>query len=337
MLTRHSLLLAATAAMLAATPATGEEPTYELRGGGWAPATPPGRGTPEGEIALIRQRLAEDAPRSAQRAIRRFLQAYPEHPLHEEAMMLAGDAEMQRGRYSRAFDRFEDQLKQYPRGLYYERALNRELAIGEAFLAGKRRWVFSIFPVSAQSDGVEILQRVATHAPRSSTAEKALLRAGDYHYRGEDFVEAAAVYDEYLEFFDDSPRAPEVMVKAAGATVGSFGGIAYDETPLLDAEQRYNLLIERFPEKAQEAGAADALRNINRLRAQKLYETARFYERTGRPGPAVFYYRQVRSDFPDTGWAEQAGDDLARLGQPGSPGEPTTRPAGEAPERGGEK
>jgi outer membrane assembly lipoprotein YfiO len=319
---RGSVIVACVAGLLLAAPSRAEE--YELKQGQWVKVPAPAKGTPAGELALIRKLLDDGEPKDALGAAEDFLEAYPDDPACEEVMVLAGQAEMDRGRYWPAYERFEEQLKRYPGGQFFERVLRREYEVAEAFLAGKKRTVLYVLRLSAKGEAVDILNRIAEHAPRSELAEKALLRVGEHHLAEDDYAEAAAAYDRYLQAFGKSKLAPMAMLKAAEATFASYRGPAFDDTPLVDAEQRYRHFLERFPAEAKQANAAEMLRTIAGLRAEKLIETARFYERVGRPSAAAFYYRRVTDEYARTSWAKEAQSALDGLGEAGGKG-----PAGE--------
>ena len=299
---------------------------YVWKDGKWVSAAKPAVGTVEGELALIRMHLARRDRKKAVAAAERFLTRYGDSASCEEAMLLAAQAELDAGRYYQAYQQIEKMLDRYPNGQYLERALDREIEVANAFLAGKKRIVGKVFRLPAQDEGLDILRRVAEHAPGSPIAEKALLRIGEYHYQQGEYSESADAYDEYLQLFPKSGRAPHAMLQAARAMFASFKGVPYDETPLIEAEHRYKGIIDQYPAAARKVRAQQVLGQIAELRAERTYQTAKFYERTKRPKAARFYYRQVVDQHPATAWAVEA---RAALGgqPPGRPPRPSPKPA----------
>jgi outer membrane assembly lipoprotein YfiO len=291
------------------------EVEYEFEQGRWAATTAPAEGTPEGELAIIRRDVDRGAGRKALSDAKQFLKKYPDSPAREEVMMLAGLAQMNRGLYFQAYEWFEKQLAEFPGGRFSSRALDCEYAIANAFLGGKKRVVGGVFRLSAKEEGVDILTRVAEHVPKSAMAEKALLRIGDYRYAGGDYADAAAAFDHYLELFSKSSQAPAAMLKAANAAYASYYGPAYDDAPLVEARQRFRRFSEIYPVSARSANVPAVLRQISDAQAAKAFETARFYQRVGRPEAAAFYYRQVTDQYPESDWAQQAKGALAKLGR----------------------
>lgn len=309
-------VLAAGAALAgAAAPARAQNP-YELVDGNWIAVAAPAKGTPAGELELIRQYVDKGWGRTACRAVDSFLKKYPADPTAEEVMNLGGQAEMVRGRYFQAFERFNDQILRFPGGPYVERALQRELEIGEAFLAGKKRIVWGIFYLSAERDGIDILNKIVDHAPGSTLAEKGLLRIADYHYQEREYPEAVRAYDRYLEVFGRGEKASYAMLQAARASYANFRGIEFEDTPLLEATQRYRMFAERFPLQADRANVPRILEGIRVTLARKMYATGQFYERVHKPAPAKFYYRLTAEQYPQTEWETKAAAALRRLGEP---------------------
>ena len=302
----------------------------EFRGGQWQQTTSPAEGTVQGELALVRRDVDRGDYRQAVQAAKRFLKLYGDPVAREEVMLLAGEAEMKRGHLFQGYEWFEKQLAEFPGGRFFDRAMDREFEVAEAFLAGKKRVVLVVLRLPARDDGLEILSRIAEHVPGTEMAQRALLRIAEDHFQRAEWADAAEAYDHYVTTFPRGAKVAEAMLKAAQATYDSFTGVGRDETPLIEAEQRYRQFARKFPLSAAEAGVDATLERIRTVRAAKLLEEGRYYERVGKLGPAAFTYRLVLDTYPHTEAANQA--QLALVGLTGglpltaSP-EPQTAPA----------
>ncbi len=327
------VLLAAVAAAPAVLRA-GEELIW--KDGKWVPAAPPQEGSAAGELAMIRQDVEAGRHKQAIQQAKKFLKRYPATKLREEAMLLAGEAEMARDRYWVAHGWYDRQLTAYPAGPLSERALDREMEIAQAFLAGRKRRVAKLFKVSGADDGLEILEGIAQRAPRSDRAQQALLTIADHYFRKGDWETAAESYDNFLKLFSKSPRAAYAELRAAESYRLSYRGADYDETPLVEAEQRYKAFADHYPQKLPQTRVRQILAEIRSQRAAKQYRVAQFYLRTGRPEAAGHYLKTIVVEYGDTEYAEQAFQYLAqvdpatasRLGRP--PGPPAAPPDGAA-------
>ena len=284
-----------------------------LKDGKWVRMPPPAPGTPAFEVAVIRHHVRKDNNRRAITAAEEFLEEHPDDDGREEVMMLAAQAWMNRDRYMKAYEWYEKVLGEDRTGDHFEKALRREYEIAEAFLAGKKQLVLGFLHLSAEAEALDILSKIAGHAPGSALAEDALLGIGDYHLQEQSYAEAAGAYDEYLELFGKSARARYARYRAAVATFSLFRDIPYDDTPLVEADLRFRTFARSYPRSAERAGVWEALDRIAELRAHKDYDTAQFYERIQRPKAAAFYYREIMTRYKRTPWSPRADAALARL------------------------
>ena len=318
------------AVVLASGARAGAEGTEHIwKNGKWVPAPKPAEGTPEGELALVRMYLDKERPKKALKAIKKFIARYPNDSRREEIMMLTGQAEMDRGRYDKAYERFNEQMDQYRNGAFYDRAVQRQYEIADAFLKGRKRRAWRIFKVSAVDKGIDILNGIADRVPGTVIAEKALLRVGDYHYDARRIVEAVEAYDHYIKTFPQSPRQRmgHAMLRAARARYAQYRGEAFDDTPLTDAQQRFIIYTDRYPEQANKANIPMVLSQIRNALVRRYFASAKFYRRVGRKTAAIFYYRKVVAQSAESHWARRAQDALTALGAGSAPrGKSGTKP-----------
>lgn len=325
--TRAIIVLSLTAGMLLVAPAVGGEEESVRRGGKWVRLSKPVGGTPAGETAIIRRHVHRREYSAAVKAAKKFLKRYPSDALREEVLWLAGEAEMARQRYWQAYKWYEKQLKEFPGGAKLERALTMEMEIARAFLAGKKRKLLKMIPVSAVGDGIEILQRIAQRAPGTQQAELALLAIGDHYFDKGDWEAAVDAYDSYLMLFPKSDRSPYAELRVAEALRRSYDGSEWDETPLIEAEQRYKAFAMRYPGAAREAQVASVLQQLRSQRAAKQYQIAQFYLRAGKSKSAEYYLNLLIRDFPETEWAQRAHGAMTEIAPPGKTVSPARAPA----------
>ena len=297
-----------------ALPALGQETELIWKDGKWVEMAKPAEGTPEGEAAILRQHLDRGRYAEAVKVAKRMIKRYPGHPLTEEAYGLAGDAELRRGRYWQAYRWYERQIAAFPGGRYLERALEREMEIAKAFLAGKKRLLGGFMPIGAEKTGIEILDRIAQRSIGSERAEVALLTIADHYFDQREWEAACDHYQNFLALFPKSPRAAHAEVRAAESFHRAYRGPLWDETPLVEAQQRYLALRRNRPAKSAELKVDQLLEELRAERAAKQYEIGQFYLRTGSKDAAAFYFALVKKDYGDTRWGKRAGEALQRLG-----------------------
>ena len=329
----HITLLLALAAATASVSAADADDERELiwRDGKWVRQAPAQEGTPAGELAIVRRDMDKKDYAKAVKHAKRFLKRYPYDPLAEEILALGGDAQMARGRYWDAYKLYERQLQRYPIGLLAERSMQREMEIAQAWLAGRKRRLAGALPIPATEDALEALEKIAERAAGSDRGQTALLTIADHYFDQGKWSAAAETYDGFLKMYAKSPRAGHAELRAAEAYRRSYRGAFWDETPLIEAEQRYKAFAQRHPAQARRAKVEQALGQIHEDRAAKQYEVGRFYVRLNQPGAATHYFNIVLTEYADTPWASRAQAEMAKLppaiagaGSPPQPAGPVT-------------
>lgn len=293
----------------------------------WVSPTPAEPGTPEGDLAILRQMVADGQNKRVVKLVEEFLVSHGDSPACEEAMNLAGQSLIDRGEYWNAYKWYERQISTYPNGAFFERALDREYLIADAFVNGRKRKAMKIFRVPADQDGVDMLLRISTHCPGTPISERALLRVADYHFSRGEYPEAIACYEDFMKSNPLSEHRKFAMLQVARAYLLNYRGVRWDSSPLLDARKRYQLFAQAYPRDAEKENVEGILEEIRLGLAQKAYETGRFYERTKYPRAAAFYYKKTIEEYSDTHWANSARGRLDMLGPLPTDARPYTPPA----------
>ena len=318
----HRLLAVAVYAALVAAGCEGSakpevaattQPSLVLRGGEWEQLDA-GEQAAQSSLIAIRQKHELGKRHELVTAVKKHLKKFPGDPTCEEALILAGEAEYDNEQLYQAFSWYEKQLSRYPSGPFSERALLREMQIGKGLMGGEKRHLWRVIPMKAADEGIEILQKVAEHAPGTKLAEDALMHIGDWRFERGEFKEAIETYDQFMKLMPRSRMAPQAMLNGARATLEMYRGVEYDESPLLEAGDRYLFFQETYPQIARREDVDQILSGIEDARAERLMHCAGFYERTHRPEAAVYYYRKILEEFPGTYYASSAETTLAGLG-----------------------
>jgi outer membrane protein assembly factor BamD (BamD/ComL family) len=320
------------AVCLCAGLAAGQDGKMLWDGEKWVPAAAPEPGTAMGDLASIRQDVDAGRVKTIIDRVEQFLVQYPQSPGCEEAMNLAGQALIKRGRYWKAYDWYTRQISTYPNGAFFQRALDRQYMIADAFLKGRKRRLWGIFRIGVQDDAIDMLQRIAAAAPGTELAERSLLRVADHYFDNGLFKEAIDIYEQFIRENPSSPRRAYAMLQVPKSYLLSYKGVEWDVAPLLNAKKRFEIFAAAYPRAAKRENVATILEEIRRIRAHKLYHIGWFYERTKHPRAAAYYYQQLLDTedqrgvriFADTQWAEQARQRLAMIG-PVEPAEPAPR------------
>lgn len=145
--------------------------------------------------------------------------------------------------------------------------------------------------------------------------DKALFWAGSVRYLNENYKEADHYYTQLVQSYPNSDLAPQAAKYAIIAKTMSTGGADYDSRKVAEAREMIFSSLRAYPTLAAEKAEFidQRLAGITVQEAEKDYKIAEFYRRTGKPGPAWFYYTLVERRYPNTKFAQDATRHKAEL------------------------
>lgn len=308
-----TLLLALTPLIRAQEERYRERQVLDPESDEWVEPPVADRVAPEATLDEARRLLTEGEYRRAHKRLKQWTEENPDHDRYFEGTYLLGEALFGRKHFYQAYESYEVVVENTAGNLFFQ-ALQREMDVARAFLAGEKRIVWKILRLSAYDDGIEILDRIWERAPGTRLGEAALKLKADYFFAVGDMDLAQ---DEYVNLAREYPHgryAQLAMLRGAESAAAAFPGIKFADRALLDAEVRYRQVQRTFPAYAERERVADRLEGIRQQRGEKDLDIARWYERTDRAGAAEFYYRLILKDWPDTLAAGAAQRRLRALG-----------------------
>jgi len=269
----------------------------------------------EGVVGQAKALLQAGKYRQAEKLLKPYLKtATGAESDRAQALLMYADAAFLRASYGKADTRYRNVINEFPNTGEYAISLRREFDIARTWLAGKKKRVLGIFFLNASEEALDILSLIEQLAGGFRIAEVALWTKADYYFRTGQFELAEIAFRRLAKEYK-SPRYHRIaMYRAAGSALASFPGIAFDDTPLLDATQLYTEYLQSFPNEARRENVSNILEDIKLKRAEKEYWTGRFYGRTRRPVAAAYYYRFVIRTWPGTLWADRSRVELERMG-----------------------
>ncbi|MBP7935568.1 MAG: outer membrane protein assembly factor BamD [Phycisphaerae bacterium] len=291
---------------------------YDPQSQRWTEARPPVSGTADGDLDLIRQDMARSEFKTALAKVKKWLKTYgADHPRHAEALYLKGTAYLETGDYRGAQDTYQTLLNDYPGSEYAERSLSALFRVGEQYLAGKRRKALKgLLRIKDREGGVKIMDDMIANYADTPLAEQAQLTKANYYYERGEFDVAQEEYARFSRDFPKSRFAPKSQLYSAYSALAAFPGIKFDDAPLVEAEERFRQFMGDYPDQARQLDVPLLLDQIASTRADKTYDIARFYEKTGERQAALYYYRATTTRWPGTPAAGQARGRLTALGEP---------------------
>jgi outer membrane protein assembly factor BamD (BamD/ComL family) len=288
---------------------------FDPAAGDWVETPPPPPGTAEGDLHVIRVLVQEGKYRRAISAIRKFEKRYgKQDPLYPELMVVEAAAWVARRNYDKAGQLLTAFFNEFAGMSIASEAMRLKFVIAEAYLAGAKRRFLGIPLFSGEDAGFAMLDEIVTDDAEGSVAALAIKTKGDHLFRTGEHDLAELEYARLLRDHPQSRYYPFALRRSADAALASFAGVEYDEAALIEAQERFNDYLARFRVAAEQEGVGLILDTIRERRAEKDYQIGTYYERTDHLGSAVFYYRLVLQEWPDTVAATRARQRLVLLG-----------------------
>jgi outer membrane protein assembly factor BamD (BamD/ComL family) len=152
---------------------------------------------------------------------------------------------------------------------------------------------------------IRALEEVRLHDLNGPLGERALMMMATVKAFREDYREADYYFSELYKHYPNSPLAPEAIKRSIICKQMMTGGSVYDTRVLQEAQQ----LIQTagsYPELANNDFLRRQLISISTQQADRDFNIAELYRRTGHPGAAYFYYELVCRQHPGSKYAERA-------------------------------
>jgi outer membrane protein assembly factor BamD (BamD/ComL family) len=255
----------------------------------------------------------------------------------EEARFYEAECLYKQNAWPKACDTYHKTLLDFPNGAYRAQCCKRMFDIANFWLDETRKEqarkqnkdakFWEITPVvhfekqkpffDIEGRALQALEQVHLNDIGGPLADKALFLAGGVKFYREDYKEADYYYTQLTEQHPNSPLAPKAIELAIISKHLSTGGADYDGRKVAEARMLIDTAMRAYPELANNKGdfLQRQLYSINYQQAEKDFNTAMFYLRTGHPGSAYFYFEIVRRSYPGTPFADKATQQMMQIRQ----------------------
>jgi len=245
-------------------------------------------------------------------------QDFPEIAGPDFGMFVKAELFYCEGRFVKAARSYDKLLTEYSKSSLRQAALERQFAIGSAYLAGRKKVVLGFIKLSGYAEGVSIMEKVTDRAGIDSPLglEAALAVANSYEERQKHEEAYLKWWEVSLEYQTgqvgrDALHGMARCKHAAYNKEPEHKRHFYDASRLSTAKSCYERLRLLFPEDAKEVGVDEILRQINEQLARKQLSIGQYYQAVGNRQAAILYYDMVVTDWPGTEAAQTARELLA--------------------------
>ena len=227
--------------------------------------------------------------------------------------------------YYREFKAIEKLLTLYPEYADFGPLVEREFELGELYAKGKREpafWALRFIPWLTDEDHTEeIFKRALERAPVAPFGATAHLRLAYIYDQSGKVGDSIAQLREIVRDYPNSDQHKYAMLALAEGLLelsrrGDGDGAYIREAA--DVLKRFN---ERYPDAEEKDWAKRSLLEAKDIQAQRLYDMAEFYRKSGREEAAERYLARVVSEFPESKPAAESEEKLVKLDNSYLPGD----------------
>ncbi len=252
------------------------------------------------KLAEAKQLLKDQSPKKALNITDDWIDQNEKSDFMDYALYFKGQSLFDSQLYYQSFEAYEELLNKHGASSLYSASLQMQTEIARLFIAGAKRVIWKTFPIGAQAEGIEILERVTERWPGSQLAGDALMTLADHYYNTQKYLEAQHSYQMLLDNYPQSSHYKMAMFQNAQATHGQYLGPNYDTLCLDEAIIRHNKFQHNFPQKAKELNVDDILNNIEQQKIEKDFQIAEFYRKTGKTDAAIQYWTLICKEYPNS-------------------------------------
>ena len=225
--------------------------------------------------------------------------------------------------YGKEFECIERLLKEHIAHVNFQRAVERQFEIANAFFNGHRDVAVKWLPFIKDTDRtVEFFETALKNASCAKEAPEAKLRLGTIYQEREEAEKAIAMFREVISMHPETTSAryaglelihTYMYLARRGDGDGAWSKLAMGA--LKD-------FLEKYPNDPEVPWAKKSLEEINSIDAKRLHGIGKFYHRTGRDDLAERYLARVIRRHGATEDAKESEQLLAKINKNYTPPPP---------------
>jgi outer membrane protein assembly factor BamD len=268
---------------------------------------------PADQLKIAQDLQAKKQYRNAIPAYRRVISRWPLSASAQDARLGYAECLGAIGYHYKAFQVYQDLIKKHPNTPHFDTVLQRQFEIGNLFLAGERQKAWGIRWLPSLDRCVEVYEQVVKNGPYSPVAPEAQFRIGLAYEKQRDYLAAVHAYEKLLERYPKLPLAEAAQFQIGWEYKKESARAEYDQNAANQAIAAFTDFLLRYPRSDKVPVAEKYQIELKGEQARGLFHIGQFYEKNRQYKSALIYYNDVIEKNPESNWATQAKDKVAKL------------------------
>jgi len=256
--------------------------------------------------------LVKDYPKAISE-FNKLIRSYPHSELAPDAQYYIGRSREEKREYYAAYQAYQKVIDVYPRTELTEEIIERQYKIANLFYGGQKERLFGVEILPAIDKAIEIFGKVVDNSPYGKYADLAQFKIGECFKKNGQYPEAAEAFGNLISEYPKSLLYKQARYEIAYCTYKMSLKSSYDQEPTEEAIREFEEFIKSKDGGKTLEEAEDALTRLQEKKAESLYDTGYFYEKSKRYKSAIVYYRDILESYPKTSWAKKAFNKIMEL------------------------
>lgn len=236
---------------------------------------------------------------------RKLLKHYPDSKYAPMSCFTLGEIYYNLGKYKKAFDYYQKIVDKYPQSPLIFKAIEKQSEIGEEYLYVKRKWKFP-FAKFFQEDKGEFLEKTVNNSPFDRQAPERLYKLGVFYLDIKQYKKAENAFRRIIESYPGNPIVEKATFFAIKSEYLAIPEVNYDIDRFEKIEKEIDYFLSKYPDSIYKEDIINLKKKMEDEKAKRYYEIARLYERMGKKSSAVFYYKKLIKEYPETKYGKKA-------------------------------
>ncbi len=247
---------------------------------------------------------------------------YPDSDFAPEAQFRIGICLEEEDELLDAFEAYQKLFDDYPGKGSLSEILNRQYAIGEAFMNGRKR-LFVFFRIrSGLGTAEDIFRKILDNATFSKASTRAQYSLGRVLQMDGDYNGAILEYNQLLTNYPGTEMIPLALFNIGICYYEEALSSDYDAGEVNKALQNFTRFVKSFPDNPKRGEAEEKIIELIDYKAEKAYAIGNYYNSPDSYAGARIYYQEVIDKYPESRYAALAKKKLAKLPEPVAGDEP---------------